>query len=221
MIPFFYYFFKRLIDIGASLLGIIFFGPVMVVIYLARKGEGATRVIFSQTRVGKDGKTFKFHKFSSMLTTTDEEEQEFFIQLEKNDPRKLEMYRRNNFKFKDGEDPRITRVGRFIRKYSVDELPQFFNVLKGEMSLVGPRAYKPDELEYKMKEYPQTKKDVAALLTVKPGITGVWQVSGRSEVPFPSRAKMDADYARRSSLREDLLIILKTPGAMLGGKGAY
>ena len=221
MIPFFYYFFKRLIDIGASLLGIIFFGPVMVVIYLARKMEGATRVIFSQTRVGKDGKTFKFHKFSSMLTTTDEEEQEFFIQLEKNDPRKLAMYKRNNFKFKDGEDPRITLVGKFIRKYSVDELPQFFNVLKGEMSLVGPRAYKPDELEYKMKEYPQTKKDVEALLMVKPGITGVWQVSGRSEVPFPARAKMDGDYARRSSLREDLLIILKTPGAMLGGKGAY
>ena len=221
MPPKIYYFTKRLIDFAAAFFGILVFSPVMTVIYLARKREGAARVIFSQTRVGKDGKTFKFHKFSSMITTTDEEEREFFIQLEKNHPRFLELYKKNNFKFKDGEDPRITPVGKFIRKYSIDELPQFFNVLKGEMSLVGPRAYKPDELEYKIKEYPQTKKDVEALLMVKPGITGVWQVSGRSEVPFPARAKMDADYARRSSLREDLLIILKTPGAMLGGKGAY
>jgi len=221
MPPKIYYFTKRLIDFAAAFFGILVFSPVMTVIYLARKREGAARVIFSQTRVGKDGKTFKFHKFSSMITTTDEEEREFFIQLEKNDPRFLDLYKKNNFKFKDGEDPRITPVGKFIRKYSIDELPQFFNVLKGEMSLVGPRAYKPDELEYKIKEYPQTKKDVEALLMVKPGITGVWQVSGRSEVPFPARAKMDADYARRSSLREDLLIILKTPGAMLGGKGAY
>jgi len=221
MPPKIYYFTKRLIDFAAAFFGILVFSPVMTVIYLARKREGAARVIFSQTRVGKDGKTFKFHKFSSMITTTDEEEREFFIQLEKNDPRFLDLYKKNNFKFKDGEDPRITPVGKFIRKYSIDELPQFFNVLKGEMSLVGPRAYKPDELEYKIKEYPQTKKDVEALLMVKPGITGVWQVSGRSEVPFPARAKMDADYARRSSLREDLLIILKTPGAMMGGKGAY
>ena len=221
MPPKIYYFTKRLIDFAAAFFGILVFSPVMTVIYLARKREGAARVIFSQTRVGKDGKTFKFHKFSSMITTTDEEEREFFIQLEKNDHRFLDLYKKNNFKFKDGEDPRITPVGKFIRKYSIDELPQFFNVLKGEMSLVGPRAYKPDELEYKIKEYPQTKKDVEALLMVKPGITGVWQVSGRSEVPFPARAKMDADYARRSSLREDLLIILKTPGAMLGGKGAY
>lgn len=208
-------------DLSAALVGITIFGPLMVGIYLARKMEGASRVIFSQTRVGKGGKTFKFHKFSSMITTTDEEEREFFIQLEKDDPRRIAEYKKNNFKFKEGEDPRITSVGRFTRKYSIDELPQFFNVLKGEMSLVGPRAYKPDELEYKMREYPQTKKDVAALLQVKPGITGVWQVGGRSDIPFPKRVKMDADYARRISLREDLLIILKTPGAMLGGKGAY
>ncbi|OGC69124.1 hypothetical protein A3J33_01550, partial [candidate division WWE3 bacterium RIFCSPLOWO2_02_FULL_53_10] len=172
-------------------------------------------------RVGKDGQTFKFHKFSSMTTTTDEEEREFFIQLEKNDPRLLEAYKRNNFKFKNSDDPRITKVGNFIRRFSVDELPQFFNVLKGNMSLVGPRAYKQDELEYKLKEYPQSKRDVKTLLKVKPGITGVWQVSGRSEVGFPQRAKLDAGYARRSSILEDLKIILKTPWAMIAGKGAY
>jgi len=212
---------KRLIDIFAAVFGIFIFSPLLIAIWIARKSEGATNVIFSQTRIGRNGKTFKFHKFSSMTTTTDEEEQEFFIQLEKDDPRLLEEYRRNNFKFKNGNDPRITKVGKFIRRFSVDELPQFFNVLKGDMSLVGPRAYKPDELEYKLKEYPQTRKDVETLLKIKPGITGVWQVSGRSEVDFPKRAELDAGYARRSSLLEDLKIILKTPWAMIAGKGAY
>lgn len=212
---------KRLIDIGGALFGILLFSPLMIGIWTARKLEGAKRVIFSQTRVGRDGKTFKFHKFSSMTTTTDEEEREFFIQLEKNDPRLLELYKYNDFKFKNGDDPRITKVGKFIRRFSVDELPQFFNVLTGEMSLVGPRAYKPDELEYKLKEYLQTRKDVEALLKVKPGITGVWQVSGRSEVDFPKRAELDAGYARRRSILEDIRIIFKTPGAMIGGKGAY
>ena len=212
---------KRLIDIFAAVFGILLFSLLMIAIWIARKLEGATNVIFSQTRVGKDRKLFKFHKFSSMTTTTDEEEREFFLQLEKNDPRLLEDYRRNNFKFKNGNDPRITEVGKFIRRFSVDELPQFFNVLKGEMSLVGPRAYKPDELEYKIKEYPQTKKDVETLLKVKPGITGVWQVSGRSELDFPKRAELDAGYARRHSILEDIKIILKTPWAMIAGKGAY
>ena len=212
---------KRLIDIIAAVFGIFLFSPLLIAIWIARKSEGATNVIFSQTRIGRNGKTFKFHKFSSMTTTTDEEEQEFFIHLEKDDPRLLEEYRRNNFKFKNGNDPRITKVGKFIRRFSVDELPQFFNVLKGDMSLVGPRAYKPDELEYKLKEYPQTRKDVETLLKIKPGITGVWQVSGRSEVDFPKRAELDAGYARRSSLLEDFKIILKTPWAMIAGKGAY
>jgi len=212
---------KRLIDIFAAVFGIFIFSPLLIAIWIARKSEGATNVIFSQTRIGRNGKTFKFHKFSSMTTTTDEEEQEFFIHLEKDDPRLLEEYRRNNFKFKNGNDPRITKVGKFIRRFSVDELPQFFNVLKGDMSLVGPRAYKPDELEYKLEEYPQTRKDVETLLKIKPGITGVWQVSGRSEVDFPKRAELDAGYARRSSLLEDFKIILKTPWAMIAGKGAY
>lgn len=210
---------KRLIDIFAAVFGTLLFSPVMITIFFARKMEGTTHAVFSHPRVGKGGKPFNFHKFSSMTTTTAEEEREFFIQLEKDDPQLLEKYRSNNFKLDN--DPRITKVGHFIRRFSVDELPQFFNVLKGEMSLVGPRAYKPDELEYKLKEYPQSRKDVEALLTVRPGITGVWQVSGRSEVAFPQRAKMDADYVRRRSILEDLKIILKTPWAMIAGKGAY
>ncbi len=214
-----YPFVKRLIDILAGIFGILFFSPIMIAIWVARKLEGARNVIFTQPRVGKNDKTFRFYKFSSMITTTAEEEREFFIQLEKDDPRLLEAYKRNNFKLEN--DPRITKVGRIIRRFSVDELPQFFNVLKGEMSLVGPRAYKPDELDYKLKEYPQSRKAVQILLTVKPGITGVWQVSGRAEVDFPQRAELDAGYARRRSLLEDFKIILKTPFAMIIGKGAY
>ena len=210
---------KRTVDIAAALVGISLLGPVMLVILIARKMERPTRVIFFQTRIGKNGKLFKLCKFSSMTTTTDEEEREYFRKLEKDNPKLMEEYRRSNFKFKD--DPRITRVGKFIRRFSIDELPQFFNVLRGEMSLVGPRAYKPDELEHQRKTYPDCEPDIASLLTIKPGVTGLWQVSGRSELDFPQRVKLDAAYARRISLLEDFRIILKTPFVMLGGRGAY
>ena len=210
---------KRTVDIAAALVGISLLGPVMLVILIARKMERPTRVIFFQTRIGKNGKLFKLCKFSSMTTTTDEEEREYFRKLEKDNPKLMEEYRRSNFKFKD--DPRITRVGKFIRRFSIDELPQFFNVLRGEMSLVGPRAYKPDELEHQRKTYPDCEPDIASLLTIKPGVTGLWQVSGRSELDFPQRVKLDAAYARRISLLEDFRIIIKTPFVMLGGRGAY
>ena len=210
---------KRAMDIAAAIGGILLFGPIMLAIFIARRTERPTKVIFFQTRMGKDGKLFKLYKFSSMATTTDEEEKEYFLQLGRENPKLLEEYRRNNFKFKD--DPRITKVGKFIRRFSIDELPQFFNVLRGEMSLVGPRAYKPDELEHQRKTYPDCEPDIAALLTIKPGVTGLWQVSGRSELDFPQRVKLDAAYARRISLLEDFRIILKTPFVMLGGRGAY
>lgn len=210
---------KRLIDIVAAVVGILLFSLLMLMIALARKLEGAERIIFFQTRVGKNGKLFKLCKFSSMTTTTDEEEKEYFRRLEKENPKFLEEYQCNNFKFKD--DPRITKVGKIIRRFSVDELPQFFNVLHGEMSLVGPRAYKPDELEHQRKVYPECERDVGALLKIKPGVTGLWQVSGRSELDFLQRVKLDAAYARRHSLMEDFKIIFKTPFAMVGGKGAY
>jgi len=210
---------KRLIDLVAAVVGIVVSSPVMVAILIARRMERPTKVIFFQTRMGKDGKLFKLYKFSSMTTTTDEEEQEYFRKLENENPELMEEYRRSNFKFKD--DPRITRVGKFIRRFSIDELPQFFNVLRGEMSLVGPRAYKPDELEHQRKTYPDCEPNIAALLTIKPGVTGLWQVSGRSELDFPQRVKLDAAYARRISLLEDFRIIIKTPFVMLGGRGAY
>lgn len=129
-----------------------------------------------------------------------------------------EEYRRGSYKLK--YDPRITRVGKFIRKYSIDEVPQFVNVLRGQMSVVGPRAYYPDELRDQQKEYPHTKEAVKVVLSVKPGITGVWQISGRSDINFDKRIHLDAEYAKRRSILYDLMIIFKTPSAMLSGKGA-
>jgi exopolysaccharide production protein ExoY len=127
-------------------------------------------------------------------------------------------YKKGSYKLKD--DPRITRVGHFIRKHSLDEIPQFFNILKGEMSLVGPRAYYPDELRDQQIRYPATRESVKIVLSVRPGVTGCWQVSGRSEINFDKRIKMDAQYVRTRSIIYDMKIILKTPGAMISGKGA-
>lgn len=165
------------------------------------------------SRVGKDGKLFKMFKFRSMIPNAHE--------LLREDPefKKLyEDYKKGSYKLKN--DPRITRIGRFIRKHSLDEVPQFFNVLLGQMSLVGPRAYYPDELKEQQKKYPNTKEAVKIVGSVKPGITGYWQVTGRSEINFDKRIQMDAEYVRRRSIRYDLWIIAKTPWAMISGKGA-
>jgi lipopolysaccharide/colanic/teichoic acid biosynthesis glycosyltransferase len=143
-------------------------------------------------------------------------------ELLRNDPRfkkaYIEQQTAGNYKIKN--DPRVTAVGRFIRKHSIDEMPQLFNVLRGEMSIVGPRPYYPDELDKQQKIYPKTKKLVHEMLSVKPGITGYWQVSGRSEVTFDKRIEMDAFYARKKSIILDILILIKTPWAMISGKGA-
>jgi len=118
------------------------------------------------------------------------------------------------------KDPRVTPVGKIIRKHSIDEIPQLFNVLKGEMSIVGPRPYYSEELEKQQKIYPKTKELVKEVLKVKPGITGFWQVSGRSDVNFDKRIEMDAYYARKRSIFLDILVLLKTPWTMISGKGA-
>ncbi len=122
--------------------------------------------------------------------------------------------------FKIKNDPRITRIGKFLRKHSLDELPQLLNVLKGDMSLVGPRAYYPDELRDQQRKYPETKGSVKMVLSIKPGLTGFWQVSGRSEINFDKRIQMDAEYVRKRSVLYDCLIIMRTPWAMISGKGA-
>ena len=126
----------------------------------------------------------------------------------------------NSVHYKIFNDPRITRVGRFIRRFSIDEFPQFFNIFSGEMSLVGPRAYYPYELEEQQKQYPESRKFVKIILSGKPGATGLWQVSGRSEINFDKRVEMDAHYLERRSLWYDFRIMLRTIPAVISGRGA-
>ena len=205
---------KRLFDIIFSSIILLIFSPVIVIVALAIKLDSAGPVLAdTPERVGKNGTLFKMYKFRSMIQNAHE------ILRENPEYSKLfDRYKKGSYKLKD--DPRITNVGTFIRKHSLDEVPQLFNVLKGEMSLVGPRAYYPDELREQQKKYPNTKESVKIVLSVKPGITGFWQVSGRSEINFDKRIQMDADYVRKRSVIYDLWIILKTPWAMVSGKGA-
>lgn len=164
-------------------------------------------------RLTKGGKVFRLYKFRSMRVNAD--------RLLENDPSFRSLYEEyKNSSFKLYKDPRVTRVGKFIRKYSIDEMPQLINVLRGEMSLVGPRPYFIDELREQQEKYPHTREFVRETLTVKPGVTGFWQVSGRSAVNFDKRIEMDAFYARKKSLLMDLMIILKTPFVMISGVGA-
>ena len=163
-------------------------------------------------RVGKDGRLFRMLKFRSMVPHAQE--------ILKNDPELYKKYKQNSYKLDINEDPRITKVGKFIRRTSLDELPQFLNILRGDMSLVGPRAYYPFELEEQQQKYPQSSDFVRIILSSKPGLTGEWQVSGRSLINFDKRVEMDAQYVQRQSLVYDIYIILRTIPAVLFARGA-
>ena len=205
---------KRIIDVlGSIILGAIFL-PISILTVIAIKLDSKGSILAdTPERVGKDGKPFKLYKFRSMIINAHS-----LLRTKPKFKKLYEEYRKGSYKLKD--DPRITRVGKFIRKHSIDEIPQLMNVLKGEMSLVGPRPYYRDELREQQKKYPQTKKLVKVVLSVKPGITGIWQVSGRSEINFDKRMAMDAAYVRKCSLCLDVIILLKSPWAMISGKGA-
>jgi lipopolysaccharide/colanic/teichoic acid biosynthesis glycosyltransferase len=213
-----YYFVKRLIDIFGSIVLIILFSPLMIVTAILIKLTSPGPVLVESKnlhmkRIGKDGNIFRLYKFRSMPVNSD-----YLIAKDPKFIKLREEWKRSNFKLH--EDPRVTKVGKFIRRYSIDEMPQFFNVLKGEMSIVGPRPYHVDEIEEQQKRYPGTEPFVKHTQTVKPGITGYWQVGGRSQINFDQRIKMDADYARRKSILEDIIIMLKTPIAMISARGA-
>ncbi len=205
---------KRLIDIIGSIILLILFFPIYVITALAIKIDSKGPILADvPDRVGQYGKKFKMYKFRSMIVNA-----HFLLRKDKRFKKLYEEYRKSSYKLKN--DPRITRVGKFIRHHSIDEIPQLINVLKGEMSLVGPRAYYPDELRNQQKRFPQTRKLVNKVLSVKPGITGLWQVSGRSEINFDKRIEIDALYVDKMSFFVDLKIILKTPLVMLRGDGA-
>jgi len=201
---------KRLIDIIVSVFFLIVFSPIYLVAVIAIFIQDKGSPIYIQERVGKDRTIFNFIKFRSMVKNAD-------AILFSN----KELYKKmRSGTHKVKEDPRITRIGGFMRKYSIDELPQFVNVLKGEMSFVGPRALRPDELAEFEKEHPEMKKYLDSIFRVKPGITGLWQVSGRSSITFIDRMKMDADYANNPSVLKDFCIIIRTPVAVLKGEGS-
>ena len=206
--------FKRLVDIAVASLLLLLFSPIGLFLAVAIK-LNSPGPVFADTpeRVGKKGKLFKMYKFRSMI--------EHAHTILRNDPKMknlYEQYKKNSYKLK--EDPRVTVIGKIMRRHSLDEIPQLINVLRGEMSIVGPRAYYPDELENQQKKYPNTRELVGEVLSIRPGITGYWQVSGRSEVNFDKRIAMDAVYVEKRSLWYDIKILLKTPWAMISGKGA-
>ncbi len=205
---------KRILDLIVATLLVIIFSPILILVPILIKIDSLGPVfVESSRRVGKNKRLFYMYKFRTMIPNA--------RQITATDPKfkkLLEEYKKNSYKLKN--DPRITKVGKFLRRFSIDELPQVFNVLRGEMSMVGPRAYYPDELDLQQRVYPESRPYVGELLKIKPGITGFWQVTGRSEINFDKRVRMDAEYARKKSILQDIMILLRTPFVMLSGKGA-
>lgn len=202
-----YMFIKRCIDIIGALLGLLVFAPLFMVVGLMYLfGESKGPVFFKQERYGRSGQLFTIYKFRSMIVGADDKL--------KRDKELYEKYISNNYKLEQHEDIRITNLGRFLRKTSLDELPQLINVLKGNMSLVGPRPIVEEELN----EYKHKRDD---FLSVKPGITGYWQVCGRSAVGYPERVDLELYYVYNQSLFLDSKILLQTIKVVLIKKGAY
>lgn len=204
---------KRTIDICSALFVLIFLSPFLLLIAILIKLTSEGPALLKQRRVGNSGE-FVMYKFRSMYNGN-KYKNDMDAFLRDNYPELWKKYIEDGWKLPMDQDPRITPIGRFIRKTSIDEMAQFINVLKGEMSLVGPRAYRKEELEEYERKFPSSKKYIDIIRTAKPGITGLWQTSGRNEMNFEQRAKLDADYIKNRSLRQELLIILKTPFVML------
>jgi exopolysaccharide biosynthesis polyprenyl glycosylphosphotransferase len=195
---------KRLFDISVSTMTLLVLSPIFLIVALLILLDSKGPIFFSQIRIGKQAQPFKMWKFRSMYVDAE--------------ARKAALIKQNlmegNVRFKMKTDPRITRIGRWIRKFSIDELPQFWNVFIGDMSLVGPRPPLPSEVEqYTPYQYLR--------LAVVPGITCVWQVSGRSDIPFEKQVDMDVEYIKNQSFMFDIILLLKTVPAVLKAQGAY
>ncbi len=201
--------FKRCLDIFSSIFLIILFSPIFLITIILVKVTSPGPIFFKQKRVTKNNQEFWMYKFRSMYTGDNDK------RLRENYPELWKKYKEAGWKLPMSEDPRITPIGKIIRASSVDEFPQLINVLKGEMSLIGPRAYREEELQEYEKKYPHTKKYINDIRSVKPGITGLWQTSGRNELNFEQRAKLDSQYIRHQSVGQEILIILKTPMSMI------
>ena len=199
----FYHICKRIMDVVCSAAALAVLSPIFLAVAVAIKLEDKGPVIFTQNRTGKVGKVFRMYKFRSMYVDAEKRRSELLARNEADGPL-----------FKIADDPRVTKVGRFIRRTSIDELPQLVNILKGEMSIVGPRPL----VTY---EQNQCTEYQAQRLLVKPGLTCIWQVSGRSDTSFDELIEMDLEYIRNQSLWLDIKLILKTVVVVFTHKGAY
>ncbi len=197
---------KRIVDVIGAAVALVLLSPVLGLVALAVKLESRGSAIFGHRRVGLNGHSFDCYKFRSMHPDAE--------QRLRSDPALYAEYVSNDFKLLGDRDPRLTRVGRFLRRTSLDELPQLINVLKGEMSLVGPRPIVPEEIDVYGHGAP-------VFLSLKPGITGAWQTNGRSDVGYPLRADIELEYVRSWSLARDLWILVKTFPAVLARRGAH
>jgi exopolysaccharide biosynthesis polyprenyl glycosylphosphotransferase len=199
-----YWYGKRLLDITIASCALVLLSPLLLLTAVAIRLESRGPAIFAQTRVGRHGRLFRFYKFRSMVVHAEALKPNLISENESAD----------GVTFKMRRDPRITRVGAFIRRFSIDELPQIWNVLRGDMSIVGPRPPVPNEVaEY---SYTQRKR-----LDALPGLTCLWQVAGRSDIPFIRQVELDLEYIHTQSLWQDLRIMLATIPAVASGRGAY
>ncbi|MGX7042346.1 sugar transferase [Leuconostoc holzapfelii] len=198
---------KRLIDIVFALLGLIVLSPIFLIVYILLKvDQPKSPAFFKQQRVGRYGKTFDIYKFRSMVPNAEE--------ILKSDSALYEKYVANGYKLPTKEDPRITRLGAFLRRSTIDELPQFWNMLIGDMSLVGPRPIVAEEL----KEYGD---QVDLFLSVRPGALGLWQASGRSLIEYPERTQIELEYVANAGFFYDISIVFRNVIAIFKSKGAY
>ena len=208
---FIYTFPKRIIDIAFAIIFIIVFSPVYLISILMIFFQDFHNPFYTQIRVGQYKTPFKFYKFRSMVVNADD--------ILFKDKKLYNAMRSGNNKVQN--DPRVTKFGRFIRKYSIDEFPQMLNVLKGDMSVVGPRALRVDEYELYASKNAKNVEKLNIIGTVKPGITGYWQIGGRSTIDFDTRIDMDCYFANKKDILFDIQILLKTPYTVIKGEGAY
>lgn len=203
-------FFKREMDLIVSLSAIVAFAPFFAILIILLSLDGGP-AFYAQTRVGRGGRIFRCWKFRTMVVDADEK----LKQLLAADPRARQEYKAF-WKLKD--DPRVTKVGKLLRRYSLDELPQILNILKGDMSLVGPRPRSTKEMEFLESKTPELSQNYKM---VRPGLTGLWQVSGRNSLSLETKAWLEAHYAKNWSIRGDIRIIFATFAVVLKGRGAY
>ena len=200
--------FKRIFDIILALSLTVLFLPFWIIVPFLILLDTGRPVFYKHQRMGQFGKEFYMWKFRSMVPNADKI-------LHEQNPELLKRFKASDWKMPADQDPRITKLGKILRVFTIDEFPQLYNVLRGEMSMIGPRAYLARELAEQAKKYPGTEELLPTILSVKPGITGPWQTSGRNDIAFDTRARLDADYALCANFWTDLRILCKTPFAML------